>query len=136
MISTSTTKNWEGIQAFLGQVDWENLLQDKTADEILEIIYEKTLEAAKENVPARNSETKQIPKHKRVRMNLTRKRRRINKQYQKATAPTRKKCTVKPDMTENDMVDNSIANFFFFLFIISVIFSFLEYVYVGIYVFT
>ena len=83
--------NWEGIQAFLGQVDWENLLQDKTADEILEIIYEKTLEAAKEYVPARNSATKQIPKHKRVRMNLTRKRRRINKQYQKATAPTRKK---------------------------------------------
>ena len=83
--------NWEGIQAFLGQVDWENLLQDKTADEILEIIYEKTLEAAKEYVPARNSATKQIPKHKRVRMNLTRKRRRINKQYQNATAPTRKK---------------------------------------------
>ena len=49
--------NWEGIQAFLGQVDWENLLQDKTADEILEIIYEKTLEAAKEYVPARNSAT-------------------------------------------------------------------------------
>ena len=85
----SKDTNWNNIRASLGQTNWEEILNEKSTSEILEIIYEKTLETTKENVPLRN-ETKKITKQKRIRMNLARKRRRINKQYQKATSQIRK----------------------------------------------
>ena len=68
----SKDTNWNNIRASLGQTNWEEILNNKSTRDILEIIYNKTLETTKENVPLRN-ETKKITKQKRIRMNLARK---------------------------------------------------------------
>ena len=78
----SKETNWDNIQTYFEHIDWENTLQDKLTSEILEIIYKKTTETTKVNVPPKKDpNNKQISKQKRIHMNLAQKRRRINKQY-------------------------------------------------------
>jgi len=83
--------NWDNIQTYFEQIDWENTLKDKSTSKILKIIYERTTETTKFNVPLKKDpNNKQISKQERIHMNLARKRRKINKQYQRATSQTKK----------------------------------------------
>ena len=81
--------NWESLTSTLENVDWETLLSEKSADEMLDIIYKQALLASTQHVPARDNK-KKISKQKKMLANLARRRRRINKQYQRITSPARK----------------------------------------------
>ena len=82
--------DWEQIVSTLGEVNWESELADCTLDEILEKLYSKTLEATKDHVPERQKKATKISKQKRQQINLARRRRRINKRYQRITSPSGK----------------------------------------------
>ena len=86
----SKDTNWENIQSSLDGLNWQEILKDKSTSGILEVIYEKTLETIKDNVPLREQKAKKLSKQKRIHMNLARRRRRVNKQYQRSTSQTRK----------------------------------------------
>ena len=82
---------WEEITTSLSEIDWNSIMANKTVDQMLEEIYKKSLEASTDNVPIRQDQTKKkISKQKRLRMNLARRRRRINKRYQRITSPVSK----------------------------------------------
>ena len=86
----SKDTDWTTLKAALNGIDWETSLEDKTPDEMLDIINRETLQASKVSVPVRDHSKKKISKQKRIRKNLTRRRKRINKQYQRITSPARK----------------------------------------------
>jgi len=82
--------DWDQITSTLAGVDWDLEMAGSTTDEILEKIYTKTLEATKNTVPDRQKTGKKVNNKKRQQMNLARRRRRINKRYQRITSPAGK----------------------------------------------
>ena len=83
--------NWEEITNLLGGVNWLTAMENSSVDQMLETIYTKSLEVSKDHVPMRKDQTqKKISKQKRLSMNLARRRRRINKRYQRVTSPATK----------------------------------------------
>ena len=82
--------DWENLSTALGNINWDSILENMSPDDMLEAIYKHTIAASKDHVPARMQNRKNTSKHKTIVNNLARKRRRINKQYQRITSPARK----------------------------------------------
>ena len=82
--------DWETIMSTLSEVEWESEMSEMTIDKILEIIYSKSLEAVTDNVPNRKRKVKNASRQKRQQINLARRRRRVNKRYQRITSPAGK----------------------------------------------
>ena len=86
----SKDTNWDAVKQSLNQNNWEAIMNNKEATEILDILYEKVLDSTKDNLSLRQHNKNKLTKNQRSHKNLTRKRRRINKQYQKATSTGKK----------------------------------------------
>ena len=83
--------DWDSLNETLSSVDWHNLLEPLTVDNTLVEIHQQILSAVENNVPLRTLRRKKKSRAKREKYNLTRRRRRINKQLQRITSPSRKK---------------------------------------------
>ena len=86
----SKETKWDNIRSQFNEISWHEILNEKTQDDILNTIYEKTLNVSKENVPLRKKPATSHSRQKRLHLNLARRRRRVNKQFQKATSQTRR----------------------------------------------
>ncbi len=82
--------NWEDIATPSGSPDWVSDMASKTVDQMLDLIYKKSLVASTDHVPIRQEQNnKKISKQKRLCMNLARRRRRINPSLIHISEPTR-----------------------------------------------
>ena len=71
-------------------IDWTQSLANKSPEEILNTIYEVTEDITKQFVPLRQDKKKKKNKHTRLKENLHRKKRRLNKQILKAKTQNKK----------------------------------------------
>ena len=82
--------DWDSLNESLSCVDWRSLLEPLTVDNTLAKIHQQILGAVENNVPLRSLRRPKKSRTKREKYNLTRRRRRINKQLQRVTSPSRK----------------------------------------------
>jgi len=83
----SKDANWEELCLELLSINWvDELNASMTPDEMLDIIYKRTLESSRTKIPLRKPPTKGKSRQAREIYNLKRRKRRINKQLAKNTS--------------------------------------------------
>ena len=82
---------WVEINRELSNYDWEREFRNKAPETILSLFLDICFEIVKRYVPQKTTSEKKPSKIVRKRMNLSRRRRRINKLLQHAHSPSRKR---------------------------------------------
>ncbi len=82
--------DWISLNAALAHTYWGNLLLNKNPDEMLDTINRVILETSKQHVPVRKKPTTRKNQTTRLKDNLKRRKKRINKQLRTISSPARK----------------------------------------------
>jgi len=82
--------DWSSLNETLSNVAWHSLLEPMTVENTLDEILQQIHTAVENHVPLRSTRRPNKSRAKREKYNLTRRRRRINKQLQRITSPSRK----------------------------------------------
>ena len=91
--------NWDNLNNQLMEHNWNQELRGKSPDKVLSDFYSVCYDIAQKHVPKKRSKPNR-PKHnptQRLRFNLTRRRRRINKLLSRITSPSRRN-TLKTEL--------------------------------------